>query len=590
MKIFALLVLALLLVGQAGAISKTSLTELNLTQNMPAALKMGGYKVTGMGAGTAYGDATNLGQSWGKVNKTGDTMTGALVVLNGTAAGNPPRFSQLMAVTGKSVVYGQGSDFYGIASNGSLVYSGANLSQAVNTVAATLPTGRKVRADLRLLATGTLTGKLMVPNYTTLDATGSTLTVGVNVSDGWNCFTGILQNSRGFTGMHDLTKTTATNKDIEIKGGRWINAASNENMFALNSIDGLYWHDMIVEQATSARKGMVVIRSMNVIVERVNFTNMWIMNIADGAKYVDVRDCDFTNNYDSPISMGTGADLGTYQTRNITVSDCDLNGCTEGYGLDFYGDVKGFGAYRNRVSNMYGSGILITMDGASRAMPKQGKIIGNVANNNGLGTAGSGINVYGKSGNDAALVISQNTANYNNFSGISVGAASNMTITDNVCNANANEGIFIDAEGGITTGIIASGNQCHDYGGRQDYGIHLYGTVSYAFDDVVLTGNSVGGNVVAGISVAGTKPTTYIVENNVGFVTRNFGLVYLADGGTITHGLAGIPTCIMVMTGTAGQNAYCTGADATTATIAIKTYAGAGGTTQNCQWLAMYKP
>lgn len=59
-----------------------------------------------------------------------------------------------------------------------------------------------------------------------------------------------------------------------------------------------------------------------------------------------------------------------------------------------------------------------------------------------------------------------------------------------------------------------------------------------------------------------------------------------ADGGTIAHGCGYTPTIITAVGSIAGEMVSVTAVDGTTLTIAIKTHAGAAGTSQTIYWTA----
>ena len=73
---------------------------------------------------------------------------------------------------------------------------------------------------------------------------------------------------------------------------------------------------------------------------------------------------------------------------------------------------------------------------------------------------------------------------------------------------------------------------------------------------------------------------------NTGYVTESEGATSVADGGTIAHGLATTPTVVTVTPRVAGELASVTARAPTTFTVAIKTDAGAAGTTQIVDWRA----
>lgn len=64
--------------------------------------------------------------------------------------------------------------------------------------------------------------------------------------------------------------------------------------------------------------------------------------------------------------------------------------------------------------------------------------------------------------------------------------------------------------------------------------------------------------------------------------------VSIADGGTIAHGLSSAPSSFLVSGRVAGEIVTVTNSDATNLTVAIKTHAGAAGTTQNVDYEAFF--
>ena len=69
--------------------------------------------------------------------------------------------------------------------------------------------------------------------------------------------------------------------------------------------------------------------------------------------------------------------------------------------------------------------------------------------------------------------------------------------------------------------------------------------------------------------------------------TIKFNASYVADGGTVFHGLGRIPGVVVVTPMVAAQMVSVTAKDALTFTVAIKTDAGAAGTTQTIYWIAI---
>ena len=132
-----------------------------------------------------------------------------------------------------------------------------------------------------------------------------------------------------------------------------------------------------------------------------------------------------------------------------------------------------------------------------------------------------------------------------------------------------------------------------------DYNV-LIGNISY--DDQVSKTQDYGiadaatcnNNIYIGNVVEGNAGQQLIINNATNFVSQNKGWVTeakgaqasVADGGTITHGLAATPT-VAVMTGSvANEFVSATTLGATTITVAIKKHDGSAGTTQTVYWHA----
>jgi hypothetical protein len=159
--------------------------------------------------------------------------------------------------------------------------------------------------------------------------------------------------------------------------------------------------------------------------------------------------------------------------------------------------------------------------------------------------------------------------------------ASAITITGNSLKS-LGDGINLKTVAGIS--II--GNYLNSETGK--YAIVTDDNVYYlnAANNLFL-GNGGGMSFPNGPSA--TYPPT--IHNNTGYLTENYGAEEsVADGGTIAHGLAGTPDYVEVTGTIAGEIITVTSIDATNITIAIKTHAGAVGTTQTIYWEAKYKP
>jgi len=100
-----------------------------------------------------------------------------------------------------------------------------------------------------------------------------------------------------------------------------------------------------------------------------------------------------------------------------------------------------------------------------------------------------------------------------------------------------------------------------------------------------------GGEIYATTIVSKVAASSIIYARNViGYVTENWGATSVADGGTISHGLAGTPDTVLCTTSVASQFCSVTVLAATTFTVAIKTDTGAAGTTQTIYWYAVFIP
>ena len=179
-------------------------------------------------------------------------------------------------------------------------------------------------------------------------------------------------------------------------------------------------------------------------------------------------------------------------------------------------------------------------------------------------------------------IITDNFINVAGDNGINVATPASvgrLLIANNIIKCHGTDGIRINAD---VSNFAIIGNVLYDDQGSptQDYGIHVYAGTS---NNYIITGNYVVGNVTAGILDLGTG-TTKIVSGNVGYKTEAYGATSVADGGTISHGLAATPTRVTVTPTTAGEMASVTALAATTFTVALKTHAGAAGTTQTVYW------
>lgn len=180
-------------------------------------------------------------------------------------------------------------------------------------------------------------------------------------------------------------------------------------------------------------------------------------------------------------------------------------------------------------------------------------------------------------------------------------------------NASANEVADCEFDSPTETAgyfltVTASGSQCKVEGNRWVGMPAGLGGLSISadgvFTDNVMSGGGGGStginvnaanaivqdNYIANFSTAlapNTFLNTSIIENNVGYVRRNWGsTASVADGGTIPHGLSGTPTTALVSGSVASQIIGIAALGATTITVYVKNHDGTAGTTETIHWNA----
>lgn len=131
-----------------------------------------------------------------------------------------------------------------------------------------------------------------------------------------------------------------------------------------------------------------------------------------------------------------------------------------------------------------------------------------------------------------------------------------------------------------------------------DEGIHVRGSNNQYVDNTIRscakgiwfasgTGNRISGNAISGATTAvGGATTGNTIRDNVGYATEASGAASVADGGTISHGLAATPTRVTVTASVAGEFASVTAVGASTVTVALRKHDGTAGTTQTVYWRA----
>ena len=224
------------------------------------------------------------------------------------------------------------------------------------------------------------------------------------------------------------------------------------------------------------------------------------------------------------------------------------------------------------------------------------------------------------------------TDNLNNGIKIASSSQSGTVISGNVLRNNGGgptdaTQIFIISSG---SDLVVNGNSLIDTrsgAARVQFGIYVQSTNQVVIDgnlidgfrsqgiriedanDVIITSNQVISSGVTGLLVTGTSVNSIVtsnnfrqsgtlslvtgcctVYNNLGYVTENWGATSVADGGTISHGLAGTPDTVQCTTSITDEFCSVTALAATTFTVTITKHDGTAGTTQTIYWYAVFIP
>lgn len=276
-------------------------------------------------------------------------------------------------------------------------------------------------------------------------------------------------------------------------------------------------------------------------------------------------------------------DIGTVQDVTVTGNICrDTVGTPTTINGIYVDTVQGaLSITGNEIRNILRNGIqLNTVTGVMSWVTISGNTIiqpGQVSGGD------AGIYLFGTATTRIYNVtITGNTISHPGRQGILIEYSTNIVVTGNILN---NGGTLSGANGyGLradqTDELVVTGNRAT---GNSQYGIGVFSSST----NILVTNNDVRGNTVGGISISAT---TYMVAYNLGYATENWGGTSVADGGTISHGLAGTPDSVTITCSVASQMCSVTAVAATTFTVAIKTDTGAAGTTQTVYWYAVFIP
>jgi parallel beta-helix repeat protein len=150
-------------------------------------------------------------------------------------------------------------------------------------------------------------------------------------------------------------------------------------------------------------------------------------------------------------------------------------------------------------------------------------------------------------------IVSPSQETTNTYNGISLDVATSNVVTDNKISG--------------TTITIATG-------------IEEIG----ASNTNLIANNHISGTVTTGITKLGAATK---VRGNIGYVTENEGVSNVADGATVSHGLATTPTGVLATTSVTQEEVQVTALAASNFTVSIKKRVdGSAGTTQDIYWRA----
>lgn len=153
-------------------------------------------------------------------------------------------------------------------------------------------------------------------------------------------------------------------------------------------------------------------------------------------------------------------------------------------------------------------------------------------------------------------------------------------------------GILLDTFSGGTPSAdcVVSGNVSYDSGvNTQAYGVALLASVA-GTTRITVQGNVFRGNTVAGYVATAGLANIYLRDNQ-GFVTESWGSNSVANGNTISHGLANTPTAVVATSRVTKHTVTVTARSSTTFTIGLTDDTGtAVAVAENVDWHAFFAP
>ena len=386
---------------------------------------------------------------------------------------------------------------------------------------------------------------------------------------GKNQFSGTVASTVIQSGLDGLTAGRAAKEKVCLRGSFTITAAITIPSFTILVIDG----SLTAGNSLNAR-----------VISMDNINDVEIM----GGRIIG-----------NSANQASGPGIKCQTCNRVHIHDVYLDDIKE-QPINIAGDYNI--VRHNIITNSFGDGISVT----GNNIVVQGNTIGR---NREVGiSVGSGSNNVVITGNTI-----DNEALVTDGHGINVLGATYTTIVGNIVRrpGTGADGIVIQkVPGGANPlGCTIVGNTITDGAGAGQDAVSLLGGVlecivsnneirnwalgvtEATFEAASPNFNRITGNIFVSVTTPVTKVgADTIIQANTGYVTENWGATSVADGGTISHGLAGTPDTVTVTCSIASQMCSVTALAATTFTVAIKTDTGAAGTTQTIYWYAVFIP
>jgi hypothetical protein len=135
--------------------------------------------------------------------------------------------------------------------------------------------------------------------------------------------------------------------------------------------------------------------------------------------------------------------------------------------------------------------------------------------------------------------------------------------------------------GSFATNPLVQGNNI-PFSAGQFWGVENLPATGRAYENVLLGYAGQGGSNAFRTANAAAR-----IKRNDGFVTENGGIATVANGGTISHGLARTPTRVNLTPSVSGRRVQYTAISATTITVALQDSAGANvSVAEPVAWMA----